>query len=126
MRVTTSYIVLILFAIIVSCTSKPAAESQSKVLPVKEYAQALTTDTTAFLMDVRTPEEYVAGHIDGAVLYNVMDEENFIAGIDTLTKEHTYYIYCRSGRRSQKAARLMLERGLNVVDLQGGYNAWKE
>ena len=126
MRVTTFYIVLILFVIVASCMSKPATESQSKVLPVKEYAQALTTDTTAFLMDVRTPEEYAAGHIDGAVLYNVMDEEKFIAGIDTLSKEHTYYIYCRSGRRSQKAAKLMIESGLNVVDLQGGYNAWQE
>lgn len=126
MRVTTLYIVLILFAIIASCTSKPAGKTQSKVLSVEEYAQALTTDSTAFLMDVRTPEEYADGHIDGAVLYNVMDEENFIAGIDTLSKKYTYYIYCRSGRRSQKAATLMIERGLNVVDLQGGYNAWNK
>jgi rhodanese-related sulfurtransferase len=57
---------------------------------------------------------------------NVMDEQTFLAGIDTLDANHTYYIYCRSGRRSQKASGLMSERGLKVVDLKGGYNAWQE
>ena len=96
------------------------------VLPVEQYAQTLESDTTACLLDVRTPEEYNEGHIEGARLLNVMDEEAFLAGIDSLSSEHTYYIYCRSGRRSQKASNLMTERGLKVVDLQGGYNAWKE
>ena len=93
---------------------------------MEEYAQNLNTDTTAYLIDVRTPEEYAEGHIEGAVLMNVMDEQAFLAGIDTLDASHTYYIYCRSGRRSQKASGLMSERGLKVVDLQGGYNAWQK
>lgn len=96
------------------------------ILPVEEYAEVITTDTTAYILDVRTAKEYAEGHIDGASLLNVLEEESFVAGIDSLPADRTYYIYCRSGRRSRKAAALMTERGLKVVDLEGGYNAWKE
>ena len=112
-------------AMLLSCVGK-TVKSSITFLSVEEYAEALKSDTTACLIDVRTPEEYNAGHIDGARLLNVMDEETFLAGIDSLLPEHTYYIYCRSGRRSQNAAMHMTQRGLKVVDLQGGYNAWKE
>ena len=119
------YFLLLLF--LASCGGA-ASENKSNdtILPVEEYAKAIKTDTTAFIIDVRTPEEYAEGHIEGAVLMNVMDEQTFLAGIDTLDASHTYYIYCRSGRRSQKASGLMSERGLKVVDLQGGYNAWQK
>ena len=116
----------LLLLLLPSCAGENKTSAKSTVLPVEEYAQNLNSDTTAYLIDVRTPEEYAEGHIDGAVLMNVMDEQAFFAGIDTLDASHTYYIYCRSGRRSQKASGLMSERGLKVVDLQGGYNAWKE
>ena len=116
----------LLLLLLPSCAGENKTSAGSTVLPVEEYAQNLNTDTTAYLIDVRTPEEYAEGHIEGAVLMNVMDEQTFLAGIDTLDASHTYYIYCRSGRRSQKASGLMSERGLKVVDLQGGYNAWKE
>ena len=116
----------LLLLLLPSCGGENKTSAESTVLPVEEYAQNLNSDTTAYLIDVRTPEEYAEGHIEGAVLMNVMDEQTFLAGIDTLDASHTYYIYCRSGRRSQKASGLMSEHGLKVVDLQGGYNAWKE
>jgi rhodanese-related sulfurtransferase len=59
------------------------------------------------------------------MLLNVMDEANFIKGIEALPSDLTFYIYCRSGRRSQTASKLMTDRGLKVIDLKGGYNAWK-
>ena len=116
----------LLLLLLPSCGEENKTSAKNTVLPVEEYAQNLNADTTAYLIDVRTPDEYAEGHIEGAVLMNVMDEQAFLAGIDTLDASHTYYIYCRSGRRSQKASGLMSERGLKVVDLQGGYNAWKE
>ena len=116
----------LLLLLLPSCAGENKTSAGSTVLPVEEYAQNLNTDTTAYLIDVRTPEEYAEGHIEGAVLMNVMEEQAFLAGIDTLDASHTYYIYCRSGRRSQKASGLMGGRGLKVVDLQGGYNAWQE
>ncbi len=97
------------------------------VWPVQEYAKAIGgADTTAVLIDVRTPEEYAQGHIKGARLLNVNEEQAFVTAVDSLDARYTYYIYCRSGRRSQRAGNIMQERGLKVVDLQGGYNAWVE
>ena len=116
----------LLLLLLPSCSGESRTPDKSIVLPVEEYTQNLNSDTTAYLIDVRTPEEYNEGHIEGAVLMNVMDEQAFLAGIDTLDTSHTYYIYCRSGRRSQKASGLMSDCGLKVVDLQGGYNAWQE
>lgn len=110
---------------LMSCAGQQSS-GNGTVLSVEEYAEAITTDTMAYILDVRTPEEYAEGHIDGARLLNVLEEETFVSGIDSLQSDRTYYIYCRSGRRSQRAATLMTERGLRVVDLEGGYNAWKE
>lgn len=101
----------------------PAAD---KVLSPEEYARAMAEDSSAMVIDVRTPEEYAQGHIEGAQLMNVSEDEAFQAAVDTLDMAHTYYIYCRSGRRSARAASIMKKRGLTVVDLKGGYNAWQE
>ncbi len=98
----------------------------SVLLPPEEYAIAIDGDKTAVLIDVRTPEEYANGHIEGARLLNVSEEDVFASAVDLLDTDSIYYIYCRSGRRSQKAACIMHQRGLKVVDLQGGYNAWVE
>lgn len=67
------------------------------------------------MIDVRTPEEYAAGHIEGAVLVDVQastfDED--IAGLDP---DATYVVYCRSGNRSAQAAQRMRDAGLDVTD----------
>ena len=116
---------IVLCFILFSCAGK-TVKSTITFLSPEEYAKALEEDSTAFLIDVRTPEEYAHGHIEGAVLMNVMDEDKFADGIASLSSEHTYYIYCRSGRRSQSAALQMAQKGLKVLDLQGGYNAWQK
>ena len=116
---------IVLCFMLFSCAGK-TVKSTITFLSPEEYAKALEEDSTAFLIDVRTPEEYAEGHIEGAVLMNVMEEETFAEGIDSLSSEHTYYIYCRSGRRSQSAALQMAQKGLKVIDLQGGYNAWQK
>lgn len=46
--------------------------------------------------------------------------------MERLDKAKTYYVYCRSGRRSHDAAQKMMAAGLHVVDMQGGYLAWTE
>lgn len=108
----------------VACGNNKSAEN--KILTPEEFARAIAADSTARVIDVRTPEEYAKGHIDGAGLMDVLKEDAFLQAVDTLAPENTYYIYCRSGRRSRKAAAIMQKRGLKVIDLEGGYNAWQE
>lgn len=122
----SNIISLLMLLLLLSCFDGQKTHAENTILPVEDYAGALDADTTAFLIDVRTPEEYAEGHIEGAVLMNVLDEQTFVAGIDTLDTAYTYYIYCRSGRRSRTAASLMEAKGLKVIDLQGGYNAWQK
>lgn len=72
------------------------------------------------VIDVRTPEEFAAGHLVGAVNMNV-EGPDFSAQIATLDTAGTVAIYCRSGRRSVVAADQMAGAGFtSIVNLDGG------
>ena len=109
-----------------SCSDPGGSASSYRQINMDEAVEMMKKESGYIILDVRRPDEYAEGHIEGAVLMNVMEEETFAEGIDSLSSDHTYYIYCRSGRRSQNAALQMAQKGLKVIDLQGGYNAWQE
>lgn len=112
---------LMVLGLCLSCN----ADDGIKVLSVDEYENTVKSDTTAVILDVRKLSEYEEGHIKGAVLLDYLDTDAFKAGIEKLDKSKTYYIYCRSGRRSHNAALLMKEKGFKVFDMKGGFTEWK-
>ena len=119
--------ILSLLAAIGICT--PACGGNGGDIPVlepKEFIERAKADTKAVILDVRTEEEYRAGHIHGARQLDYLDTEVFDKGMKRLTKRATYYIYCRSGKRSHAAALKMRRHGLSVVDMKGGYLNWTE
>lgn len=72
------------------------------------------------IVDVRTPDEYAAAHVEGAVNMNV-EGPDFAAQIATLDKNGTVAVYCHSGRRSQMAADQMASAGfVKIINLKGG------
>lgn len=76
------------------------------------------------ILDVRTAEEYMEGHIEGARNYDFYSGE-FNSELAKLDRTKIYYIYCRSGNRSSQTVAMMQEMGfMNVVQLEGGVNAW--
>ncbi len=75
------------------------------------------------LIDVRTPEEYQAGHVENALNINFFDE-NFTDQIKDLNTDKTLYLYCRSGKRSMNASKALSSLGYQVVNLEGGYNVY--
>ena len=78
------------------------------------------------LLDVRTPEEYDAGHLEGATNLPIADAD-FAAEVDDLDPDTTYAVYCRTGERSQRAMEIMRTAGIEAVyDLDGGITAWTE
>ena len=95
-----------------------------KVVTVMDFKSLLQTDKDAYLLDVRTDAEFAAGHLDGAHQLDWLNSELFNKGIEHLDKTKTIYVYCRSGHRSNLAARKLADKGFNVVDMQGGYIAW--
>ena len=101
------------------------AQNSVKVLTAEEFAAAVKEDKKAVVLDVRRPDEFAAGHIEGAVLLNFLDTVAFNAGVEKLDKSKTYYIYCRSGRRSNNAAVILQKKGFTVFDLGGGFLSWQ-
>jgi len=96
--------------------------AQSKSKPITEFSQNDTN--SGILVDVRTPEEYEAGHIDSALNIDWYDE-NFVKQFDAIDKDETIYVYCKKGGRSAKAATLLDSLGYKkVIDLEGGYDAY--
>ena len=77
--------------------------------------EAITMDySTAIIIDVRTTEEFAAGHLDGAVNYNVEDG-TLEQALPSLDPNANYVVYCRSGRRSAVAVDLMKENGFTQI-----------
>lgn len=77
----------------------------------------------AMLVDVRTPEEFAAGHLAGAV--NIPVEELPRRFSELGSPEKPLVIYCRSGARSSRAERLLKERGFQDVFNLGPMSAWE-
>ena len=87
--------------------------------------EKLINEKSGILLDVRTPGENAAGKIQGSQLMNVSDS-NFAKNIDSLDKNTPVLVYCKSGRRSMSAAKILKSNGFTTVyNLNGGYNAWR-
>ena len=80
--------------------------------------EAITMDySTAIIIDVRATDEFAAGHLEGAINYNVEDG-TLKQALLNLDPKANYVVYCRSGRRSAIAVDLMKENGFTqIVDL---------
>ena len=76
----------------------------------------------AAVLDVRTPGEFAEGHLADVENVDFMAPD-FRDRVDALDRDRTYYLYCRSGTRSGKAAALMQEMGFSEVYNVGGYEA---
>ena len=76
------------------------------------------------IIDVRTPEEFADGHLEGAQMIDFY-EGDFAARISELDRSQPYLVYCRSGNRSGQTRELMEDLGFtDVRDLDGGAVAW--
>ncbi len=91
-------------------------------MPITEFSQEGLVDYT--LLDVRTPEEFDAGHLENAVNINWYDSD-FVDQLIVVPKENTLYVYCKKGVRSAKAAALLDSLGYKAIDLTGGYDAFQ-
>ncbi|KZN63588.1 rhodanese-like domain-containing protein [Pseudoalteromonas luteoviolacea] len=82
------------------------------------------SDVAFKIIDVRTPEEFAAGHIKGAINIPYDQIEAQTALLQTL-KPYTLVVYCRSGRRARIFEDVLYKRGFNLQHLEGDFLAWK-
>ncbi len=91
---------------------------------VSELRERLGDDPRPFLLDVREPWEYVAGHVPGAELIPLGDLEQRVGEIP---RDRPVFAICHSGQRSLAAAGYLVAVGYQeVVNVDGGTAAWIE
>ena len=87
-----------------------------------EQASAATANNNVQFVDVRTVEEYQGGHAPRAVNLPLDALESELARLD---RNQPVYMICQSGRRSQKGAELLLQKGFKeIYNVEGGTSAW--
>jgi rhodanese-related sulfurtransferase len=110
------YLFLLLF---VAC----AENKTESVLPPQEFDAKYKSTANAILLDVRTVEEVANGKIASAK--NIVWDDAFATKLDTLVHQ-PLFVYCGSGIRSAKAAKILREKGYDqVYELEGGMRAWR-
>ena len=105
--------------------AKPPAEAKGfKNVGVAEF-EKLRADKKNRVLDVRTSEEFAAGHIPGAINIDI-NGPNFEKRISALEKDRTYLVNCAGGGRSARACGKMAQLKFpNLYNLQGGFKAWE-
>ncbi len=112
-----------------SAASPPAPSSQSVSQAVTlvnpAAAQALIANGSPVL-DVRRPDEFAAGHLEGAVNLN-LESPDFTQQLAALDPAAAWVVYCRTGNRSAVATAQMESLGFTSLnDLSGGITAWEQ
>ncbi len=90
---------------------------------VQTFAALLETEVQ--LVDVRTPSEYAAGHLAGAVNIDVKADSFMVKAQAQLDTLRPVAVYCRSGMRSALASKRLAAQGFQVTNLKGGIQAWQ-
>ncbi len=96
----------------------------AKDISQAELQQLMQTEKEVVLLDVRTVEEFVEGHIPNALNIPHKELEARLAELSG-AKETQIVIYCRSGRRAEVAKQVLVKNGFNHLDhLTGDFNGW--
>lgn len=108
-------------------SSATAVSEEMPTVPTKTVPEIadMLDDGNVAVIDVRTPEEYVLGHLFGAMNIDFYSDD-FSQNLDTLDRDRTYVVYCRCGVRGAKSVAAMQEIGFqDVYNMEGGYLEWE-
>ena len=108
-----------------ACAPKEGAEGGITSLSAAEFEALLARDATVQLVDVRRPDEFASGHIEGAQLIDVTESDFLDRAQKSLDPKRPVAVYCRSGKRSLRAAQMLQKVGFKVIyNLDTGYLGW--
>ena len=95
-------------------------------ISINELKQAMQADRAPIILDVRDEDEYLAGHIPGAIMVPAKQMEQHLDMLKQYRKQEIV-LYCVSGRRASAAATVLEDAGFKKVRLlEGNYPAWSE
>ena len=94
-------------------------------LSQKDWTEQLKADDNAVILDVRTEAEVAEKKIPNSINIDIYKGQGFVYQLEELDKSKNYYVYCRSGARSEKACNIMNQLGFdNAYNLLGGILEW--
>jgi phage shock protein E len=96
-----------------------------KSITADEAVKLIESDSAVVLLDVRTVDEWngPAGHLKNAILIPLQDLHGHINRLHPF-RNKLIVVYCRSGNRSGRAARILSDSGFNAFNLVGGIRTW--
>jgi rhodanese-related sulfurtransferase len=104
--------------------AKKPADAPPKKITLEEFEKR-KAEPDAVVLDVRSPEEFAAGHVPGAVNVPIQSDD-FDEKVKGLDKEKTYLVHCAAGVRSGRACKKMTGVVPKLFDFSGGMNEWKK
>lgn len=123
MRTNVLLIIVLLSISVLGCVTDLNDDAGYTDVSIDE-AKAMIDSGEYFLLDVRTQEEYDAGHIDSPVLIPYDELEN---RLDEVPADMPVLVYCRTARRSAIASRVLADNGYSkVYNMAGGIAAWQD
>ncbi len=118
-----------LFAFVLLFAPQGKAQKQNPAgfvtVEVEDFEEQIHSPNV-ILVDVRTAKEFEEDHIEGAVNIEWGSNFNYYLSRAKLPKGAKLAVYCRSGRRSKEAAKVLVKKGFTVVELNTGINGWKQ
>lgn len=111
-------------------TADSAVEAYSPILKDvsnDEFAALIASKPGALLLDVRTPEEWEEGHLEGAAHADYWgDEAAFESAMNAIPRDRPVLVYCAGGGRSGLTAKALIEAGhQEVYNLEDGISGWE-
>lgn len=116
-------IFMIISAVLCNLLGCTAQQQKFESLDAEAFEKVIS-DTSVVRLDVRSIDEYASGHIAKAINIDVMKDDFTTKATSLLPKDKTIALYCRSGRRSKKAAGILVENGYKVIELNSGISGW--
>ena len=126
-KISRLFLIAVFTFSIASCAqNNVSSEKNARIalLDASAFKDAMAKAQDKQIIDVRTPEEFNSGYIDGARNFNIYDRD-FEQKLNSLDKTKPVFVYCKGGGRSADASDKMKSLGFSeVYDMKGGIMAW--
>ena len=121
---------VLLFVLLFFCISISACNSSiagNKQIDATELIEQIQIDKAPVILDVRTPKEYLEGHIPGAINIEYRELPSRIDEVSKLSEKNKIVVYCERGVRANIAEETLRKAGFtDVLHLEGDMSGWRE
>ncbi len=118
------FVGILLLAAVSGCASTTKSPEKAQYVNISvQQAKEMIARGEVFILDVRTQEEYDAGHIQNSTLIPLQEIEK---RLDEIPRDRKILVYCRTGHRSTQASEILANNGFEVYNMKGGIVEWTD